>query len=148
MGCYFDEEDLPRSLRKQIKDVEVTTTHDYQISYKFVWACTSTTCNVVIKRHSCSVDPSKHCCGHCKSKLIEIEVPSNNTDKSNLGYTPKVVCKPSDYALFLKEQTPPVQQRLANERNCNTSEILQADVMKECGKLWRSQRVTVAQSRE
>ncbi|KAL3802064.1 hypothetical protein HJC23_010820 [Cyclotella cryptica] len=125
---------------KKIKDVEVTTTHDYQIAYKFAWACTSTTCNVVIKRHSRSVDPSKHCCGRCKSKLIEIEVPSNNTDKTNVGYTPKMARKPSDYALFLKEQTPHVRQRLANERNCKTSEISQADVMKECGKLWRSQK--------
>eukprot|EP00804_Cyclotella_cryptica_P008646 CCRYP_007585-RA/>CCRYP_007585-RA protein AED:0.27 eAED:0.27 QI:0/0/0/1/0/0/2/0/106 len=84
-------------------------------------ACTSRTCNVVMKKHSRSVD--------------QIEVPSNNTDKSNIGYTPKMARKPSDYALFLKEQTPHVRQRLANERNCNTSEILQANVMKECGKL-------------
>eukprot|EP00804_Cyclotella_cryptica_P018379 CCRYP_015470-RA/>CCRYP_015470-RA protein AED:0.24 eAED:0.24 QI:0/0/0/1/0/0/2/0/108 len=45
--------------------------------------------------------------------------------------------KPSDSALFLKEQMPHVQQWLANERK--TSEILQANVMKECGKLWPSQ---------
>ena len=44
-----------RSMRK-ITDVEVTTTHDYHISYKFAWACTNAKCNVVIKRHSRSVD--------------------------------------------------------------------------------------------
>ncbi|KAL7486699.1 hypothetical protein ACHAW6_012297, partial [Cyclotella cf. meneghiniana] len=125
---------------KKIKDVEVTTTHDYQIAYKFAWACTSTTCNVVIKRHSRSVDPSKHCCGRCQSKLIEIEVSRNNNDTAKVGYTPKQARKTSEYALFVKEQTPHVRQRLANERQCSTGEVSQAEVMKECGKMWHSQK--------
>jgi len=86
------------------------------------------------------VDPSKHCCGRCKSKLIEIEVPRNNKDTSKVGYTPKQARKTSEYALFVKEQTPHVRQRLANERQCSTSEVSQAEVMKECGKMWRSQK--------
>jgi hypothetical protein len=87
---------------------------------------------VVIKRHSRSVDINKHCCGRCKSKLIEIEVPGSNKDSSKVGYTPKKR-KTSAYALFVKEQTPLIRQRLGNE-------VSQADVMKECGRLWRSEK--------
>lgn len=85
------------------------------------------------------MDPNKHCCGRCKSKLIEIEVPGSNKDSSKVGYTPKTR-KTSTYALFVKEQTTQVRQRLANERNCTTNEVSQADVMKECGRLWRSKK--------
>jgi hypothetical protein len=100
-------------------------------------ACSSKTCNVVIKRHSKSVDPQKHCCGRCKSKLIEIEVPSSS-DASKSVYTPKQQRKTSEFAMYVKEQTPHVRQRLATERNCKSNEVSQADVMKECGRMWRS----------
>ena len=86
------------------------------------------------------MDPSKHCCGRCQSKLIEIEVSRNNNDTAKVGYTPKQARKTSEYALFVKEQTPHVRQRLANERQCSTGEVSQAEVMKECGKMWHSQK--------
>lgn len=93
----------------------------------------------MIKRHSRSVDPNKHCCGRCKNKLIEIEVPGSSKDVSKAGYTPKKR-KTSEYALFVKEQTPRVRSSLAKERACRPNEVSQADVMKECGRLWRSEK--------
>lgn len=94
------------------------------------------------------MDPSKHCCGRCESKLIEIKVPTSSTGTSKVNYSPKKARKTSEYALFVKEQTPHVRQRLATERKCSTREVSQADVMKECGKMWRSQKSVKGQGSE
>ena len=124
------------SMRK-IRDVEVTTTHDYEISYKFAWACTGANCNVVIKRHSRSVDVTKQCCGRCKGKLIEIEVPGSKGDVAKGKHTPKKARKASAYSLFVKSESANVRKRLAKERSCTPKSVSQADVMKEVGRLWR-----------
>ncbi|KAL3811653.1 hypothetical protein ACHAXA_004385, partial [Cyclostephanos tholiformis] len=125
------------SMRK-IRDVKVTTTHDYQIAYKYAWACTASNCKAVIKRHSRSVDPDKHCCGRCQGKLIEIEVPRSRADNTEgVSHALKVARKTSVFALFVKEQTTDVRKRLAKEKSCKPKEISQALVMKECGRLWR-----------
>ena len=57
-----------------------------------------------------------------------------------MDYTPKQR-KTSQYALFVKEQTPHTRKRLARERNCKPSEVPQADVMKECGRMWQTEKV-------
>ena len=96
---------------------------------------------VVIKRHSRSVDPTKHCCGRCKGKLVEIEVPGSKGDiATGASYTQKKARKTSDFALFVKQQTSDVRNRLARELSCSPKDIAQSDVMKECGKLWRSRK--------
>jgi predicted SprT family Zn-dependent metalloprotease len=128
-----------RSMKK-ITDVEVMTTHDYHISYKFAWACTNARCNVVIKRHSKSVDPNKHCCGKCKNKLIEIEVPGKGEDISNNAFTPKKQRKTSEFALFVKKHSGNIREKLAKERSCSPKEVPQADVMKECGAEWQRRK--------
>lgn len=128
-----------KSMRK-IKDVEVTTTHDYQISYKFAWACTNAKCNVVIKRHSRSIDPNKQCCGKCMNKLIEIEVPQKGQDISNNAFTPKKQRKTSEYALFVKKHSASIREKLARERSCSPKEVSQAEVMKECGAEWQRRK--------
>eukprot|EP00584_Thalassiosira_punctigera_P010979 CAMPEP_0172545294 /NCGR_PEP_ID=MMETSP1067-20121228/15252_1 /TAXON_ID=265564 ORGANISM="Thalassiosira punctigera, Strain Tpunct2005C2" /NCGR_SAMPLE_ID=MMETSP1067 /ASSEMBLY_ACC=CAM_ASM_000444 /LENGTH=788 /DNA_ID=CAMNT_0013332011 /DNA_START=108 /DNA_END=2474 /DNA_ORIENTATION=+ len=125
---------------RRIGDVEVTTTHDYQIAYKFAWACTAPSCTVVIKRHSRSVDPTKHCCGRCQGKLIEIEVPGSRGDTATTGHTAKKHRKASGFALFVKDHSADAKERLARERKCMPKEVSQADVMKECGRLWRSRK--------
>lgn len=51
------------------KRVEVTTKHSYQIAYKYVWECI--VCGYEFKRHSKSVDPTRHSCGRCKGKLVQ-----------------------------------------------------------------------------
>ncbi|EEC47745.1 predicted protein, partial [Phaeodactylum tricornutum CCAP 1055/1] len=76
-------------------DIMVTTTHDYEIQYKYAWACTTPKCGVIIRRHSRSVDPFKQVCGRCKGALMEIEVPDE---------------LPSAYNIFVKEKSQRVRQ--------------------------------------
>ena len=52
------------------KGVEVTTKHGYDITYKYIWTCGD--CGLEYKRHSKSIDPSKHSCGGCKGRLVQI----------------------------------------------------------------------------
>lgn len=85
------------------------------------------------------MDPEKQCCGRCQGKLIEIEVPGSKGDNANVGYTPKKR-KTTKYALFVKDQSANARKNLARNRGCTLKEVSQADVMKECGKLWRSQK--------
>ncbi|WVQ68522.1 uncharacterized protein L199_006730 [Kwoniella botswanensis] len=51
------------------KDVQVTTTHAYQIEYKYQWKCSAAWCGKIYKRHSKSIDTTKHTCGICKGTL-------------------------------------------------------------------------------
>lgn len=52
------------------RGVEVTTKHGYDITYKYIWSCSE--CGLEYKRHSKSIDPSKHGCGACKGRLLQI----------------------------------------------------------------------------
>ena len=129
-------------------NVEVTTTHDYHITYRHAWACTNSKCNVVIKRHSRSIDTSKHCCGRCKSKLIEIEVPGKNEQVRDNAYTPKKVRRVTAYQLFVKSNSASVRERLALERSCSVKDIGLADVSKECGRLWQIKKKSEAEQHQ
>jgi len=55
------------------RNIKVTTKHTYEIAYKYIWACSSETCGLEYKRHSKSIDPGKHSCGGCKSKLVQVQ---------------------------------------------------------------------------
>lgn len=55
------------------RNINVTTKHTYEITYKYIWACSSETCGLEYKRHSKSIDPAKHSCGSCKSKLVQVQ---------------------------------------------------------------------------
>jgi predicted SprT family Zn-dependent metalloprotease len=120
-----------------VRGIEVTTTHDYQISFKYAWACTAPKCECVIKRHSRSVDVSKHRCGRCQGKLMEIEVPSaSNTSTANVVHVPKKKAPPSAYNLFVKENSAHVREQLEAE---SSGKVPQPEVMKACARLWREQ---------
>lgn len=74
------------------RGIEVTTKHSYTIDYKYIWECTS--CGTEFKRHSKSIDPSRHQCGSCKNKLVQVKpVPRANAGTSTV----------SGYQLFVKE---------------------------------------------
>ena len=122
---------------RKVRDVEVTTRHDYEIAYRYAWACTALGCGVVIKRHSRSIDPARQCCGQCRGRLVEIEVPGSRGDASATGHTAKKVRKASHFALFVKERSADVRKELEGAREGSVS---QAEVMKECGRLWRSRK--------
>lgn len=70
------------------RGVQVTTKHSYTIDYKYVWECTN--CGREYKRHSRSIDTTRHQCGVCKSKLVQTKpVPREGAL--------------SQYQLFVKE---------------------------------------------
>ena len=53
------------------RGIEVTTKHSYDIDFKYIWHCTG--CMVEYKRHSKSIDPSRHRCGVCGEALQQIK---------------------------------------------------------------------------
>ena len=55
------------------RNICVTTKHTYEITYKYIWQCTSPVCGQEYKRHSKSIDPVKHSCGKCKTALVQIK---------------------------------------------------------------------------
>jgi predicted SprT family Zn-dependent metalloprotease len=79
------------------RGIHVTTKHSYDIDYKYIWECTN--CSTEFKRHSKSIDPLKHQCGSCKSKLVQTKpVPRANA----------VV---NEYQLFVKENMRKVKEQ-------------------------------------
>ncbi|CCG85067.2 protein of unknown function [Taphrina deformans PYCC 5710] len=57
---------------ERLLGIEVDTTHNYTINYKYQWRCTGSDCVRVYGRHSKSLDPSKVVCGTCHSTLVQI----------------------------------------------------------------------------
>jgi hypothetical protein len=111
---------------RRIADVEITTTHEYEISYRYEWHCSNPSCSFVVKRHSKSVDTKKHCCGRCQSILIEKKSTSASKRRA----------QPSAYNLFVKEQSKIIRQKILKQKKT----VVQGDVMKECARLWREKK--------
>lgn len=82
------------------RGVEVTTKHSYAIDYKYIWTCTS--CSRDFKRQSKSIDPARHSCGVCKSKLVQTK-PVPRTGNVAVG--------PNEYQLFVKEHMKTIRQQ-------------------------------------
>lgn len=63
--------------------IKVTTKHNYEIEYKYVWKCVG--CSQTYGRHSKSIDPARQRCGKCKGRLNQIQPkPRNVSPKKNL----------------------------------------------------------------
>jgi predicted SprT family Zn-dependent metalloprotease len=89
------------------RGVEVTTKHSYAIEYKFVWECVS--CGYEFKRHSRSVDTTRHSCGKCKGKLVQTKPVPRNGGAGKNGEGPKQ----SEYQVFVKENFKKVKAEMA-----------------------------------
>ncbi|KAL8760325.1 MAG: hypothetical protein Q9199_000107 [Rusavskia elegans] len=98
------------------RGVNVTTTHVYEISYKYIWACSK--CGVEYKRHSKSIDPSRHSCGKCHEKLVQVKPTPRGEGKGI-----------SDYQQFVKRNFA----RVKRER----PEMSMGEVMAALGKEFR-----------
>lgn len=85
---------------KAFKDrgIEVTTKHSYEIPFKYVWECVS--CLTEFKRHSKSIDPTRHRCGACKSELKQTKPAPR---KNATGET-------SEYQKFMKAHMKELKQ--------------------------------------
>ncbi len=110
--------------------MEVTTKHNYEISYKYAWACTQ--CGNLIQRQSRSVDVIRHCCSRCRGTLEEIEVPAAGSKI----YTPKKKRAPSAFSAFVKQHSQEVREKLLLEM----PSVSQSQVMAECGRLWKLEK--------
>lgn len=128
---------------QRVPGVEVTTTHDYQIQYKYAWSCTTPGCKFLVRRHSRSVDLQRHCCGRCRGRLVEVDA---STLQSTSGPTPKKRAPPSGYNLFVKEHSKAIRERLINvqkAKGIRNPTIAQAEVLKECARRWKSKKSDV-----
>ncbi|KAF2121928.1 SprT-like family-domain-containing protein, partial [Lophiotrema nucula] len=101
------------------KSVEVTTKHSYAIEYKYVWECVN--CSYEFKRHSKSVDPTRHSCGKCQGKLVQTKpVPRG-------GKTPGKARERSEYQVFVKENFSSVKARLeAQGKDAQMGRVMEA----------------------
>lgn len=124
---------------RRIPDVKVTTTHSYQINYKYAWACVNPSCSFLVKRHSKSVDTTKHVCGQCKGRLIEVDASASNGTTAK----PKKKAPPSAYNMFVKEQSKVIRIELHQAqmaRGVAKPSVAQSDVLKECARKWREHK--------
>ncbi|KAJ6788913.1 hypothetical protein PWT90_00124 [Aphanocladium album] len=78
------------------RGIKVTTKHNYEIDFKYIWQCED--CSSSYKRHSKSINTDKHRCGGCKGKLLQIKPAPRNGGK------------PSEYQLFIKEEMKALKQ--------------------------------------
>ena len=93
------------------RNVVVTTKHSYDIDYKYVWECVE--CGTEYKRHSKSINPTKHCCSDCKGKLAQTKPkPRDGT------------AKPSEYQLFFKEHFSILKKQNPGKPHGEVMEIL------------------------
>lgn len=70
--------------RFSARGIEVTTKHNYEIDFKFIWRCADCTCEV--KRHSKSVDPAKQQCGRCRGTLEQVKPVPRAGAKGRTAY--------------------------------------------------------------
>jgi predicted SprT family Zn-dependent metalloprotease len=131
-----------RAMRAALPGVPVTTTHSYEISYKYAWACTSATCSVVVGRQSRSIDIKRQVCGRCKSRLQPVDPTTHQPRSDHESRSQKQSKPPSAYNVFVKEQSKSVRQRLRQEAESrgDKGSVQQADVMKECARLWQEHK--------
>ena len=123
---------------RHVPGAVVTTTHNYEIEYKYTWCCTVPGCKFVVKRHSKSVDVNRHLCGICRGKLYLVDKKGGGSNEKN---TVKKQVRP--YNMFVKEQSKTIRERMVKEqkqRGVRDPKVSQSDIMKECARLWQIQK--------
>lgn len=120
-GCQFKEWGRKCTQAFKHRGVEVTTKHSYQIEYKYIWQCGNEDCGVEFKRHSKSIDPKRHTCGTCRSKLIQIK-PAPRKDAGN----------GTGYAAYVKAHFAEVKRSMPRAS--------QKEVMEAVGRKYRAEK--------
>jgi predicted SprT family Zn-dependent metalloprotease len=108
------------SLAFSRRNVLVTTKHSYAIDYKYTWECIS--CGYEFKRHSKSIDPLRHTCGSCKSKLVQTKPAVRNN-------------KVSEYQLFVKEHFQRVKRENGGLTHGGVMEVLGREYREKKGRV-------------
>ncbi|KAI1207771.1 SprT-like family-domain-containing protein [Annulohypoxylon truncatum] len=95
------------------RGIVVTTKHNYEIEYKYVWECEG--CRAQIRRHSRSIDPGTQRCGTCRGALRQVKptprgggggasTPTNGVEGSSSGGPATAKKKPSAWHEFLSQE--------------------------------------------
>lgn len=69
-GAVFQK--WSRKVTTVFPQLNITTCHNYEIQYKFRYQCCNEQCQVIIGRHSKSININRHRCGRCNSALVEL----------------------------------------------------------------------------
>lgn len=118
-GKEFKEWAVKVSRAFKDRNIVVTTKHDYQIDFKYIWQCSG--CGTEYKRHSKSIDPLKQSCGGCKNKLVQTKpVPRANAGKL------------TDYQAFVKQHLQKVKGEDPSASH--------AAIMEKLGRMYREQK--------
>lgn len=107
------------------RGIEVTTKHAYEIDFKYLWACAD--CSTEYKRHSKSIDPSRHRCGKCKGMLQQIRPVPRGVGNGGAA---------SEYQTFMKEQMKIVRLERPGSP--------QKDIMKVVAERWAAKKGAAA----
>ena len=121
--------------------VEVTTTHDYAITYKYIWRCEQSFCATEYKRHSKSINPSRQTCGKCRGRLVQILPKPRGSPIKNAtaagGETGDNITKgggaKSEYSRFVKDNWASVKETLPPKSPAK-------DVMREVAVIYRERK--------
>ena len=119
------------------RGVKVTTKHSFEIEYKYIWQCSNEDCGVEFKRHSKSIDPMRHTCGSCRSKLVQIKPVPRKTGGAGggIGYAAYVkanfaIVKRSMAGASQKEVMEAVARKYRTEKEAKASLRLTNDLGK------------------
>ncbi|BGP37544.1 hypothetical protein JCM10450v2_001459 [Rhodotorula kratochvilovae] len=117
-------------------DIEVTTTHSYEIAYRFRWQCVSATCGKIFGRHSNSVNPATHGCP-CGARLVALDKDgvAKPAPAAGSAETPR---KKSKWQEFMQVESPRVRR--------DNPGLPQSEVLKLVAERWRVAKLASASS--
>ncbi|PVG02148.1 hypothetical protein CPB86DRAFT_780569 [Serendipita vermifera] len=115
-----------RKVMRTFPEVEVTTKHDYEIEFKFIWKCIKPTCGQTYKRHSNSINIEEQGC-FCGSRLQPQFTPKATRPKKTTATSSKSISSditslpgegldPTDAILYKEERV------LSNDRHAVVSD--------------------------
>eukprot|EP00457_Paulinella_chromatophora_P007260 gb/GEZN01007282.1/.p1 GENE.gb/GEZN01007282.1/~~gb/GEZN01007282.1/.p1 ORF type:complete len:464 (-),score=49.06 gb/GEZN01007282.1/:166-1368(-) len=61
---------------KKCPELNVTTTHEFEVAYKYRWVCQNPECSIVYERVRNTIDVMRHNCGKCQGRLEQIPTGS------------------------------------------------------------------------
>ncbi|GAA5979850.1 hypothetical protein JCM11641_002717 [Rhodosporidiobolus odoratus] len=130
-------------------DISITTTHSYEIVYKYRWKCLSGVCGKIFGRHSNSINPATHGCP-CGSRLVPIDKDGNvrpsavsggsHAGSAGAGGMETPQRKKSKWQEFMVTQSPII-------RASNPS-LPQCEILKLVAEKWKIAKVVPATAAE
>lgn len=107
-------------------DITVSTCHNYIIHYKYRYQCSNELCAIIIGRHSKSIDPSKHVCGRCNNRLIELGPVMNSNGISTPAGNNKSQRKLNDFAQYVQNNYSVCKKSNSSLKHAELMKILAA----------------------